>query len=737
MAGALPDPAGRRRRPTRSCRCPQLPLLTEAERRQLLVEWNDTARRLPARGVPPRAVRGPGGAHARRRGRGLRRTRTLTYRELNRRANQLAHHLRALGVGPEALVGICLERSLELVVGLLGILKAGGAYVPLDPAYPPERLAFMLEDAQRARAAHPARSWPARCPRTRRTCCCLDADADTARARPQRQPAARRRAPTTSPTSSTPRAPPAGPRAWPSSTRNAVRLPALGPARVFEPRDLAGTLAATSICLRPRPSSSSSLPLSRGGTVILASNVLELPRPARRRSRHARQHRRPRAMSELLRSSSLPAGVRVVNLAGEPLLHLAGAPAPPAARACERVHNFYGPTETTTYSTFTPARARRDRPPSAGPSPTPGCTCSTATSSRCPRGVPGELYIGGAGLARGYLDRPELTAERFVPDPFSTTPAPGCTAPATWPAGCPTATSSSSAARDHQVKVRGFRIELGEIEAVLSQHPAVRAGGRASPARTRPATSGWWPTSRRTGSAPSRRAALLPQAAPARVHGALGLRAARGAAAHPQRQGRPQGPARAGRSSSRRRPTYVASAHADRGDAGRPSGRRCSAWSAWACTTTSSTWAATPCSPPRSSPACAPGLRVELPLRALFEAPTVAELAARIDAALRDEPPRPRFRRWCPCRAQGALPLSFAQQRLWFLDQLEPGSPFYNIPSAAPARRPARRARAASAAFQELVRRHEALRTTFPTRDGEPVQVIAPPWPATSVRWWT
>ena len=292
-----------------------------------------------------------------------------------------------------------------------------------------------------------------------------------------------------------------------------------------------------------------------------------------------------------------------------------------------------------------------------------------------PVGVAGELYIGGAGLARGYLNRPELTAERFVPDPFSAKPGRGCTGRATWRAGCRTGRSSSWGA-DQQVKIRGFRIELGEIEARLAEHPAVREaavvwrGGRAGDKRL--VALPWW----RRGRAPTWRAARPPEASAAGVHGAGGVRGAGGAAADAQRQAGPQGAAGAGRG------TRAAGGYEARGP--RVEEALAAIWAEVLGVERvgvhdnffelggHSLLATQVVSRVRGR------VRVELPLRGAVRGTDGGGAGRCGGEALR----RGRLPPITGPRARAALPLSFAQQRLWFLDQLEPGSPFYNIPLA-------------------------------------------------------
>ncbi|HEV2735721.1 MAG TPA: non-ribosomal peptide synthetase, partial [Longimicrobiaceae bacterium] len=238
----------------------------------------------------------------------------------------------------------------------------------------------------------------------------------------------------------------------------------------FTAEEMAGVLASTSVCF-DLSVFELFLPLAVGGTVVLAENATELPRlPAR--DRVTLVNTVPSAAAELVRAGGIPASVRSVNLAGEPLggalaeaLHAAGV---------GTVRNLYGPSEDTTYSTWTAVPRGAGREPTIGrPVANTRAYVLDGSLEPAPVGVPGELYLAGAGLARGYLGRPELTAERFVPDPFS---AGGGRLYRTgdrarW---LPAGELEFLGRLDHQVKLRGFRIEPGEIEAALLRHPDVR-----------------------------------------------------------------------------------------------------------------------------------------------------------------------------------------------------------------------------------------------------------------------
>jgi len=445
----------------------ELPLLTEAERHQLLVAWNDTEADYPKdkcihQLFEEQMVRTPGAVAVVFEGE------RLTYAELNRRANQLAHCLQKLGVGPEVLVGICVERSLETVVGLLGILKAGGAYVPLDPVYPEERLAFMLEDAQVPVLLTQQRLVEG-LPEHEASVVCLDMDCEAIAGESEDNLAsgviADNLAYVIYTSGSTGR-----PKGVAIAHRSTVALLHWAE-EVFRAEDLAAVLASTSICF-DLSVFELFVPLSRGGKVILTENALQLPNlPAAEEVTLINTV--PSAITELLRAGGdLPASVRTVNLAGE-VLRTQLVQRIYQQDTIQRVFDLYGPSEDTTYSTF--ALRSASGPYTIGrPIANTQVYLLDANLRPVPVGVPGELHIGGAGLARGYLNRPELTAESFIPNPFSYGSGARLCKTGDLARYLPDGNIEFLGRIDHQVKIRGFRIELGEIEAVLGQHPDVR-----------------------------------------------------------------------------------------------------------------------------------------------------------------------------------------------------------------------------------------------------------------------
>ncbi len=384
----------------------------------------------------------------------------LTYGELCHRSRTLAAHLRTLGVGPEVRVGVSLGRTADLVVSLLAVLQAGGAYVPLDPAYPQERRELLLRDSGAAVVVTPGGL--------------VEVGLGAGGRNRTGSPALPGNLAYLIYTSGSTGVP----KAVAITHRSAVAM--VDWARgVFAPEELSGVLAATSVGF-DLSVFELFVPLSAGGRVILAENALELPRLAAA-AEVTLVNTVPSAMTELVRAG-LPPSVRTVNLAGEPIPP-ALADAVCALPGVERLFNLYGPSEDTTYSTWT--RLQAGRPVTIG-RPLDGTRAYVldAALEPVPAGVPGELFLGGAGLARGYLGRPALTAERFIPDPFvDPSDSGGSRLYRTgdlvrW---LPNGSLDFLGRADHQVKVRGFRIELGEIEAALGRLPGVRAATVLAP----------------------------------------------------------------------------------------------------------------------------------------------------------------------------------------------------------------------------------------------------------------
>ena len=392
----------------------------------------------------------------------------LTYGELNRRANQLAHHLRRLGVGPEVLVGLFIERSPEMLVGLLGILKAGGAYVPMDPSYPKERLGYILEDSK-ARILLTEESLVDKLPNFGGRSIRLDSDGAKIACESEEnlltplKPDNLAYVLFTSGSTGRPKGVALEQRAAVNFVRWAMQ--------VFTPQELAAVLFSSSVCF-DLSVFEIFVTLSAGGKIILASNVLQLPTlPAK--DEVTLINTVPSAVAELLRMGAVPASVRTVNLAGEALLDVL-AERIYATTHADNVYNLYGPTETTTYSTY--ALVRRGSPVTIGrPIANTQCYILDANRNPVPIGVKGEMYLAGDGLARGYYGSPELTNDRFVPNPFSEESGGRMFRTGDLCRYLPDGNIEFLGRLDNQVKIRGFRVELGEIESILVEHPAVSA----------------------------------------------------------------------------------------------------------------------------------------------------------------------------------------------------------------------------------------------------------------------
>ncbi|WP_316197127.1 amino acid adenylation domain-containing protein, partial [Bradyrhizobium sp. SZCCHNS3014] len=382
----------------------------------------------------------------------------LSYGALERRANRLAHHLRRFGVGPDVIVGLCVERSLDMVVGVLGILKAGGAYLPLDPRYPAERLAYMLEDA-RVPVLVTQAALLERVPATGAIIVQLDVDASAIAGHPETAPAvscdADHLAYVIYTSGSTGR-----PKGVMTSHRGIMnladaqldQLPLTASDRILQFASISFDAAVWDLVMSWRV----------GAALVLADQHDLMPGEPLREllQRH-------RVTAVLLPPAAL-AALPVAPLPDLKIL-IAGGEACTAELlrpwlAGRRVFNAYGPTESSVCTTVHHCGDER-RPPIGRALPNTRTYVLDAQLEPVPVGVAGELYIGGVGLARGYLHRPGLTAERFVPSPFARGERLYRTGDLTrWRAD---GVLDYLGRLDHQVKLRGFRIELGEIEAAL------------------------------------------------------------------------------------------------------------------------------------------------------------------------------------------------------------------------------------------------------------------------------
>jgi amino acid adenylation domain-containing protein len=447
----------------------KMDVLPEAERHQVLVEWNRTKRRDP----PDKCIHELFEEQVKRRPEAVAvvfEDKELTYGALNARANQLAHHLISLGVAPQTLVGLYLERSIEMVVGLLGILKAGGAYVPLDPAYPQERLAFILKDT-----ATPVlltqQALLTQMPHYDGRALCLDRDKAQITAHTQDDPPSRAHVHSlayviyTSGSAGRPKGVMIEHQGWANvaeAQRNVFDF--IPGTRVLQFASLSFDASCFEI----------SMALANGGTLLLACRDTLMPGP--NLVRFLQENRIevitvPPSALFAVPDAALP-DLKVINVASEACpASLVGK----WARPPRRFFNLYGPTETTIWSSYAECRPDSNAPPSIGqPINNTQIYILNPDLQLVPIGVPGELYIGGAGVARGYLNLPDLTAEKFLPDPFSTAPGARIYRTGDLARYLHDGNIEYLGRMDHQVKIRGFRIELGEIEAVLGEHGAVR-----------------------------------------------------------------------------------------------------------------------------------------------------------------------------------------------------------------------------------------------------------------------
>jgi amino acid adenylation domain-containing protein len=447
-------------------RISDLDMLLTSERQQLLVEWNDTHRPELAASihacVTQNAVRWPERSAVVADGV------VLTYGELDRRSNQLARHLADYGVGPEILVGVCLERSAAAVLALLAVLKVGGTYLPLDPAYPAGRLAFMLEDAQPAVLLVDA-STVDRLPSNWALVVQLDTDQEAIAAASSAAydggACAENTAYVIYTSGSTGR--PKGVRVPHRGLRNlaAAQVEAFGIRAEDHLLQLASLSFDASV-------SEIAMALVAGATLHVASQTSQMAGPELVRLLRDEQIVNgtfPPAVLSLLPEDELPelAGLVVAGEACPPELVERWAPG-------RRFFNAYGPTETSVCASLDRCAAGEGKPSIGRPIANAGIHLLDPAGQPVPVGVTGELYVGGAGLAIGYLNRPGLTAERFIPSPFATVPGERLYRTGDLARFLRDGRIDYLGRLDRQVKVRGFRIELLEVETALAAHPAVR-----------------------------------------------------------------------------------------------------------------------------------------------------------------------------------------------------------------------------------------------------------------------
>ncbi|WNG57427.1 amino acid adenylation domain-containing protein [Archangium gephyra] len=701
----------------------RLAMVRGAERRTLLRDWNATAAPEAGQGwiherIAAQAARTPDAVALQFEGT------HLTYRELDERANRLAHHLRSLGVREEDRVGLFLERSLELLVGILGTLKAGAAYVPLDPSYPKDRLDHMRRSAgMRALLTQeklaPSLNAPG-VPVVR-----LDTDAARLSAWPTHAPEVRLHGDNlayvifTSGSTGQPKGAMNNHRAIKNRLEWAQARHGLTPEdRVLQKTPFSFDVSVWELIW----------PLMVGARLVIA------PPGAHQDSRELARiiardgitltHFVPSMLRVFLDEPEAArcVGLRGVICSGEAL------PADLTERFHQRLgaelHNLYGPTEAAVDVTAWQCHPsdRRANVPIGKPISNVGMYILDGALEPVPAGVPGDLYIGGVALARGYVGRPDLTAERFIPDPHATEP--GARLYLTGDRACylPDGNIEFLGRADHQVKLRGLRIELGEIDLALAEHPSVaeavvlvrpnQAGEPILAAYVVPA-----------GAAPDvgelrshLEARLPPYMVPAafmflaempkNVNGKLDRRALQAMEPHS-----PTGPLTPPRTPMEVLVAGVWSAVLGHEHIGVEQGFFDLGGHSLMAT--------------QVVARLRDALGVEVPLRALFEAPTLSRFSARVEELSRglrraaDLPLLP------VARPEGHAPLSFSQERLWFLEQLVPDTAVFNLGGAVRMRGRLDPA-ALERAIQGVVRRHEVLRSRFIQVDERPVQVVEP-----------
>ncbi|MFJ3084591.1 amino acid adenylation domain-containing protein [Streptomyces halstedii] len=446
-----------------SLRLSDLSLLTKDQTRQQLVEWNDTAADFPASSTVTELFEGQ-----------VSRTpdavavsfgcRSLTYGELNARANQVAHHLRDLGVGPEEFVGLCLERGVDLMVGMLGILKAGGAYLPLDPDHPSDRLSYTLDDAA-CRVVVTGKGIELPAPGVRTVC--LDAEGEVLSARPTHNPHSGVTVDNVAyaiyTSGSTGR--PKGVEVPHRGVTNVITYQS----RAFGVTAQSKILQYSSICFDASVSEIWMAWITGAELVVAPPHLVGEDLATELAAREITQVALVPSVLGTLPDVSLPhlATILIGGEAGAPGIVNRWSPG-------RKLFNVFGPTEATVDATAFRCSGQVTKAlPVGGPIANTQVYLLDARLRPVPVGIPGEVYIGGVGVARGYLCRRGLTASRFVANLF------GDAGSRLYRSGdlgryLPDGSIEFLSRLDDQVKLRGFRIELGEVESTLTQHPGVR-----------------------------------------------------------------------------------------------------------------------------------------------------------------------------------------------------------------------------------------------------------------------
>jgi amino acid adenylation domain-containing protein len=696
----------------------QLTMLDAEERKQVLVDWNATDAEYPRnlclhQMFETQVERSPDAIAC------VFENERLTYSELNGRANQVAHMLQGRGVSVGQRVGLFIERSLNMMIGLLGIQKSGAAYVPLDPSYPTERLRFTLEDAQ-VRVILTQQTLLTAMPEHQAEVVCLDRDRTILEQLSTNNPDSGVRPDNlvyvifTSGTTGRPK----GVQVPHGAVVNLLTFMAkelqMGSSDVFP----ALASFAFDMCI---PELYLSL-VSGGQTVIgtknLASNGEELA-VLLRKTGATIVHATPTTWNLLLEAGFTGKGLKRV-IGAEPL------PRELCTRLLEAdgsLYNFYGPTETTVWSAFHHFCSPAEPIVVGRPLANTQIYILDKMLQPTPVGVPGEIHIAGDGVTCGYLNRPDLTAAKFIADPFSQNTSARMYKTGDLGRFLPDGRIEFQGRVDNQVKVRGYRIELGEIETVLGSHPSVQecvviareevqgdkrlvsyvvpaAGTRIDPSELRQ----WvkdrlpdymvpvaWVEMPRMPLSPNGKVDRKSLPVPEYVRPELSSTF--------QQAGTPTEEVIVGIWAEILKLDQVGL----QDDFFELGGH--------------SLLATQVVSRIRQT------FQVELPLRILFEDPNVAALAVRVENLQRQTNglKSPAIQ---PTLRNRPLPLSFAQQRLWFLDQLEPNNPLYNVPYIV-RMKGVLQPELLDKSLQEIIRRHETLRTTFQMLNDEPVQIIA------------
>ncbi len=700
-----------------------LNLLSQTEQQQLLIDWNQTDAPFPQDRClhelfEEQVAQSPNAIAA------IFDNEQVSYDQLNRRANQLAHYLQQRGVCPEMRVGISMERSIDMIVAVLAILKAGGAYVPIDPTYPKDRIAFMLRDSQLA-ILLTQEALLERFQLDQVQVICLDSEWDQIARESDQNP----KSPVTpenlayiiytSGSTGQPKGALLEHRGVINFVHEFARMLNLSPQRrMLQFASLSFDASVAEIF----PS------LFSGAILVIAQqheavSAIDLKKLLQQQAVHSICL--PPSMLNLLDPTDLPMLNTVVS-AGE-------ACHPPIVEKWVPGRHFinaYGPTETSVGATYYPVAGPPlglNTVPIGRPLQNKWLYVLDPQLKPVSVGVPGELYIGGVGLSRGYLNRPDLTAERFIPNPFSAIPGQRLYRTGDLVRYWPDGNLEYLGRIDHQIKLRGFRIEIEEIEAVISQFAGVKMaavtlyedqmGDKSLHAYIMPDGSGaphfsvselqsFLKTKLPDYMVPARY--MLLEQMPLTPSGKIDRKALpaidQSQALTADRYVSPQTPTeqllatimshilqvdRVGRFDN----FFELGGHSLLGV--------------------------------RLQSRIRDAFQIELPLRQLFDARSLLELASAIDA-LRAAGQVSDMPAIVPSPRDEMIPLSFAQQRLWFLDQLQPNSPFYNIPAALRATGNLNVA-ALQQSLNEVIRRHETLRTSFKVSKGKPYQVIQDP----------